>query len=220
MANPPRVKAVLIDFDQTLVDLPVDWDTLRSDISRLLGNYGVREPVHALHPGLEGALAKLKARGVSPAGRAAVRRKVNALLTVAEDAAAPGATPFPGSRDFIESLRACGVKVIIQSSNSVGVIHDVLAHLAFPRVDAIVGRESARRTKPDPQAVRAVLRRLGLRGDECVVIGDGDFDVQLGRAIGATTIRTKPGRLPGDYNVGSLSEALRILWLSPEGVAV
>ena len=86
----------------------------------------------------------------------------------------------------------------------------------FPPVDAVVGRESARFTKPHPQGVRRELRRLGLRGEECVVIGDGDYDIELGRAIGARTIRVRsrhPWKAPlaADAEVASLFEVLPIL---------
>ena len=207
------LKAALLDFDQTLVDLSVDWDRLRASISSLLAGYGVMQPLHAIHPGLEAAMTQLTERGFSPARRGAVRRQVNTLLTAAEAAAAPHATPLPGSREIIESLRAKGWRIIMQSSNSVRVIRDVLDRLGFPPVDAIVGRESSRFPKPNPAGVRHVLRQFGLIASDCVVIGDGDFDMELGRAIGAMTIRIGGGgsSTSADCTVTSLDEAARIL---------
>ncbi len=105
---------------------------------------------------------------------------------------------------------------MIQTSNGVRVVREVWERLAFPQVDAIIGRESARQPKPHPQGVRSALRRFGLRGSETVVVGDGDFDVELGRAIGAVTIRLRGSAERGpaaqaDYVVDSAAGAVALL---------
>lgn len=215
MANPSGVKAALLDFDQTLVDLPIDWDTLRRDVSAVFRPHGLRTPMRRLLRGINNAFNALEMRGVPPAERAAIRRKVNGVLRTAEQAGIPKAKAMPGAKQFVQTLRSHRLKIVIQSSNSVRVIQQALDRLGFPRVDAIVGRESAPRVKPHPKGARAALRKLGLRGEDCVVIGDGDFDVELGKAIGATTIRLGEGRQRADYNVRSLSQASLILFGKP-----
>lgn len=211
MADASGLRAALLDFDQTLVDLPVDWEALRREIAGIFQAHGIETNMRPFLGSMRRSFAELEARGFSPGERAAIRRAINRLLTAYELAAAPDARAMPGARELIEMLRSRRMKVIIQSSNSIHAIQQSLERLAFPKVDAIAGRESARRPKPDPQGVRSVLRRLGLRGNQCVVIGDGDFDVELGRAIGATTIRLGDGRERGDHNVRSLKEAARII---------
>lgn len=211
MADSPGLKAALLDFDATLVDLPVDWDALRTNVAAVFTPYGFTPTMRPLLAGIRQAFADLESRGESPGVRAAVRRKVNRLLTEAELAAAPKTRPMPGARQFVQTLRDRRLKIIIQTSNSVRAVEQVLDRLAFPPVDAIAGRESARRPKPHPQGVLRELRRLGLRGDQCVLIGDGDFDVELGRTLGATTIRLGQGRLQADYTVASLKQAGRII---------
>lgn len=138
-----------------------------------------------------------------------MRRSVNALMTEAEIASAEEATAMPGARELMEDLRGRGWKLVIQSSNSVRCIERVLMRLGFPAVDAIVGRESSRHVKPNPSGVRRALREVGVRAKDAIVIGDGDFDVQLGRAIGAATIRI--GRGNADYQVESLEGVRQLL---------
>lgn len=211
MANASGLRAALLDFDQTLVDLPVDWEALRREIAGIFQAHGIETNMRPFLASMRQSFADLESRGYSAGERAAIRRAINRLLTAYELAAAPKARPMPGARELIETLKTRGMKVIIQSSNSVRAIEQSLERLGFAKVDAIAGRESARRPKPNPQAVRRILRRFGLRGDRCVVIGDGDFDIELGRAIGATTIRLGEGRERGDYNVRTLKEAARII---------
>ncbi len=213
MEAQPVLKAALLDFDGTLVILPVDWDSLRNQLAQLFTPYGFTPTLRPLYAGIPDAFAELQARGVSPAVRAHVRRRLNALMTDAELASAPGAAAVPGSRELITTFRSLGARVIIQTSNSVRVVQEVLQRLSFPPVDAIIGRESARHPKPHPSAVRRALSVLGVRGNETVVIGDGDYDIELGRAIGALTICLGKGQhaVPAHHQVESLREAARIL---------
>jgi beta-phosphoglucomutase-like phosphatase (HAD superfamily) len=211
---PTSLKAALLDFDGTLVDLPVNWDQLREQIARAFAAHGVGREFRPLYVTTAQAFAELEARGVPPHTRANLRRKLNRLMTEAELDAAGTAEALPGSRELLECLRARGWKTMIQTSNSVRVVHEVWERLSLPPVDAVVGRESARRPKPDPQGVRRALRQLGVRGSEAVVVGDGDYDVVLGRAIGAKTVRVRRSDTPptpgteADIDVESLHELI------------
>jgi phosphoglycolate phosphatase len=207
------VRAALLDFDGTLVHLAVDWERLRGELSTLFAAHGVTITLRPLYGGMAAAFAQLEAEGTPSAVRGRIRRQANRLMTEAEQAGVEATHALPNSRELVEALRACGCKVIIQSSNSVGVIREVLDRLAFPRLDAIVGREGSRFAKPNPAGVRKVLRALGIDGRETAVVGDGDFDVQLGRAIRATTIRIGRGSagVRADYEVASLHEVIAIL---------
>ena len=206
------LKAALLDFDGTLVDLPVDWERLREQISHAFGEHGLTHGFRPLYKSMAQAFADLEARGVAPQTRGLLRRKINELMTRAELDAVPDAVALPGCCDLLEHLRDRGWKTMIQTSNSVRAVDEVWARLDLPPVDAVVGRESARRPKPHPQGVRAALRRLGLRGAETVVVGDGDFDVELGQAIGAKTVRVRSADSPpgtsaeADLEVESLQE--------------
>jgi phosphoglycolate phosphatase len=220
----PVLKAALLDFDETLVILPVDWDSLRNQLAQIFTPYGLTPPLRPLYAGIRDAFAELQARGVSPVARGHLRRRLNTMMTATELASAPDATAVPGSRELITTLSSLGAKVIIQTSNSVRVVQEVLQRLSFPPVDAIIGRESGRRPKPHPSGVRRTLSVLGVRGNETVVIGDGDYDIELGRTIGALTIRFGKGRhaVSADHEIESLEEAARILTKNrqPHGASV
>ena len=211
------LKAALLDFDGTLVDLPVDWDLLRERISRTFATQGFDSEFRPLYVGIANAFADFEARGVPPHTRAGLRRRLNRLMTEAELDVVATAEALPGSRELLECCRERGWKTMIQTSNSLLAVRGVWARLGFPPVDAIIGRESARRPKPHPQGVRSALRQFGLRGSEVIVVGDGDFDVELGRAIGARTVRVGSRHYPAgtgaeaDIEVTSLQELTRLL---------
>jgi phosphoglycolate phosphatase len=216
MAAQPGVRAALLDFDGTLVDLPVDWDDLRARISAVLHPHGIRGALRPLYPAISDAFDVLQSRGVPGPVRASVRRRINNLMTQVELEALERAEVLPGSRELLERLHTAGWKIIIQTSNSVRVVEEACRRFSLAPVDVVVGRETARLGKPHPQGVRQILRTLGIREAECVVVGDGDYDVQLGRAIGARTIRVNSRHasespLPADHHVGSLAEVADLL---------
>jgi phosphoglycolate phosphatase len=215
-----HLRAALLDFDGTLVHLPVDWNVLRRDISALFAANGYESSFEPLLRELRAGFRALEERGETAAKRAAIRRRINRMMTDAELACAAEATVIPGAPELMREARERRWKLVIQSSNSVRCIESVTKRLGFPEVDVIVGRESSPRTKPDPAGVRAALRRLRLRGDQTVVIGDGDFDIEVGRAIGALTVRV--GGEGADFCVPTLEEARRLLRVGPraEKVAV
>ena len=218
------LKGVLLDFDGTLVDLPVDWDRLREDISHLFAAHGIVREFRPLYVSVAQAFGELEAQGAPAPIRAGLRRSLNHLMTTAERKASSEAVALPGSRELLEGIRVSGLKAVIQTSNSVLVVREVWNLLSLPPVDAVAGREGARRPKPHPEGVLRALRGVGLRGSETVVIGDGDFDVQVGRAIGALTIRVGregPGaKGHADHVVGSLTEAGELLGLVRPAAAV
>ncbi len=212
-----RLKAALLDFDGTLVDLPIDWERLRQDVSGLFSRFGIGGAGGPLHASLSRAMESLKARGVSSFDRARLRRDFNRIMTAAEMEAAAGATERPGARDLLQKLEDGGWATIIQTSNSVDCVDAVLRGLSLPKPGAVVGRETTRYPKPHPSGVRRALGALGVSSRHAVVIGDGDFDIQLGRSIGARTIRmlkpdvSRTGALQADVEVNSLSEVADIL---------
>jgi phosphoglycolate phosphatase len=221
MGTGTSVKAALVDFDGTLVHLPVDWETLRKQITALLKQHGVNVDGVRLYGLLAEGMGRLEAAGISAEQRQQIRAQGMRILDDAEIEAAPAATELPGAAEFLRRLELSGWTTVIQTSNSVRCVQSVLDRLGLPNPAAIAGRESAPDPKPDPQGVLAALSSLGISPQDCVVVGDGDFDVQVAREIGATVIRIGSGGQDrrqeprADHDVTSLAEAASIMGLAP-----
>lgn len=76
--------------------------------------------------------------------------------------------------------------------------------------------------KPDPFTTERVLDRLGVRGEDCLLVGDRlDTDVEMGRRTGATTVLVLTGvsdrddaanaRRPPDHVIASLADVESLL---------
>jgi histidinol-phosphate phosphatase family protein len=108
--------------------------------------------------------------------------------------------PAPGAREALDRLRAAGVR-LAQLSNQSGVARGLLS---LAQVGAVNGRveellgplgpwfvcphgpdDGCRCRKPAPGLVLRAAAALGVRPDECAVIGDTGADVEAAAAAGA-----------------------------------
>jgi phosphoglycolate phosphatase-like HAD superfamily hydrolase len=85
--------------------------------------------------------------------------------------------------------------------------------------DVILTRESPGRPKPHPDGVIDAARRFGVERGEVLMVGDYVFDIEAGRAAGASTALLTNGRAAPpiqpapDFTVASLRELPPLLRL-------
>jgi len=116
----------------------------------------------------------------------------------------PGAVrPVEGAREALDRLRAEGLHLGVVTNQS-GLARGLLTRRQVDAVNAEVDARLGPFTtwqvcphgpddgcacrKPRPGMVRAAARRLGVRPEECVVIGDIGADVEAARAAGARSV--------------------------------
>ena len=158
----------------------------------------------------------LGANGVHPAGTTAVATRLHNLISTATALAqvglgwpealalseavfeatdglhGTGSAHKPiateGLHDLVERLAGAGVRCAVISNDDVAGIE------AFLESQGIAGHFqacwSAEHTprKPDPEAVHALCRDLGVSAGECALIGDANSDLRMARAAGVPVV--------------------------------
>lgn len=142
------------------------------------------------------------------------RAAAEAILLRHEEEAAKNSQLNPGCREVLAWLRERKIPIALITRNSrVSVTTVMTMHdLEF---DVLVTREDGR-FKPDPHPLHLACRQLKVSQERCWMVGDGQYDVEAGRAAGITTIWLSHGRartfqaIP-DYQVIDLWELRRLL---------
>lgn len=116
----------------------------------------------------------------------------------------PSIRLFPGTREVFEALKRAGKKICIASSSANIAIENVLKKLHLEMlVDAFVGLNDIKNSKPDPEMILKSAAKLGLDPKDCIVVGDTIYDVKAGNGAGCFTI----GVLTGNMSLEVLQSA-------------
>jgi histidinol-phosphate phosphatase family protein len=140
--------------------------------------------------------------------------------------------PMPGARRALALVRAAGVPTAVVSNQS-GVARGVLTmaqvRAVNRRVDELLGpmgpwmvcphgpADGCACRKPRPGLVHGAAAALGVRAEDCALVGDIGADVEAARAAGARpvlvpTARTLPGEVAAAPEVaGDLPSAVALL---------
>ncbi|MBQ3962154.1 MAG: HAD family hydrolase [Erysipelotrichaceae bacterium] len=97
--------------------------------------------------------------------------------------------PYEGMRETLEKLRDLGVKMAVNSNKSDIFVKDLIAR-NFPGIEFVdvTGSIEGVALKPDPQAARMILDKMGIDASQAAYIGDSDIDMKTGVNAGMLTI--------------------------------
>ncbi len=106
---------------------------------------------------------------------------------------------FPGAAEAVESLHALGVRQGLVTSRTVLECEgDAALAPVMPHIDARVCVEDTRRHKPDPEPILLCLKRLNLRPEEALYVGDSPTDAKAAHAAGVDFALAQWGVRPGE----------------------
>jgi len=158
------IRAVLLDMDGTLVEVPHDWTAIRRELG--VGPGSILDQLHAL-PEPE-------------------RSRKLAHLDAMETAACREARPAPGAAEFLDFLRRAGIAAALVTNNSAASAREILDRFgwAFPTV---VTRDDGV-WKPSPAPLLRAATALGIPIAACAAVGDAWLDREAARAAGCRAL--------------------------------
>ena len=115
----------------------------------------------------------------------------------------PERRPLPGARDLLRALHEGGVPFGIATSGRHPEIDASLDVLGVPADVVVIDRGDVLRAKPEPDLFLACQERMGVRRQDCYVVGDAVWDLLAARRAGMLSV----GLLSGGYGDDELTQA-------------
>jgi membrane protein len=106
----------------------------------------------------------------------------------------PSLKPFAGAVELLRFLKRRGKKIAFATGATKEELAVHMRKLRAGRiVDATVYDSEAKRGKPYPDAYHLALKRLGLKSQEAVAIGDSLYDAQAAQSAGIECLAVRTG---------------------------
>lgn len=192
MSHTAAARVALLDVDGTLVDSNDQHALAWVDAFREAGHDVAFDRVRPLiGMGADKIIPELT--GLDADGPEATRiaeRRPELFLERHVDAV----RPIEGARELLAHMRERGLLLVVATSASEREF-ERLARIAA--VDGIVHErttsDDAERSKPDPDIVKAALRKAGSAPHEAIMLGDTPYDIDAARRAGVGCVAVRSG---------------------------
>lgn len=189
------VKGIIFDFDGTIVSQEIDFKAIFQQMQQLLRSYNLKEPEAKL-PILE-YLKEVERLN----GNSAKEFLINAhkLLLEREKQASKNAKPIKGIPEFLNQLSKNSFAIGIVTRNSKKVVSHLLKKKNLC-CHCLLAREDVPEVKPHPLHIEMMRRKLKIRKDETLVVGDHPFDIIAAKKAGVLSCGVlSGGKTPQDF---------------------
>jgi phosphoglycolate phosphatase len=216
-----RPRAVLLDFDGTLIDSAPD---IHAATNLLLARQGLGPLTLAQVKSMIGhGVRKLVERAYAACGRplddAALDAEFATMMEIYFSHLTVLTRLMPGAREAVDALRADGVALALVTNKPQRFSEAILDHFGLlDAFGAVIGGDAGYVKKPAPDMLLAALERLGVAAGEAAMIGDSGADVESARAAGLPVVIVEGGyttvpaaELGADAVVASLDEVVSAL---------
>lgn len=220
------IKAIIFDLDNTLVDfmllknnaveaaihamvdagLEMSYDEARDKIDAIYDREGI-EYQQVFDQFMKDIYGKVDHKIMS-AGIVAYRKAREAALK-----------PYPKVFPTLIELIKMGIKLAVVTDAPAKEAWLRLSYLNFHHVfDIVVTFDDTGERKPSPAPFNKALEMLGVKGDECLMIGDwAEKDMVGAKAVGMKTVFARYGDVfntknpESDYEINSIAELIGIV---------
>jgi phosphoglycolate phosphatase len=180
MSAMPGPRAVLFDFDGTLID---SYPAITASVNHVRSLYGlppltVAEVTPHVGRGAGHLLAHTVGRGDPAANAAAYREHHPSVM-------GPLTRLLPGAAEVLAGLKQRGLLTGLCTNKPADFTRELVRYLGVANdLDVILGPEDAGRHKPAPDILLAAMRRLGVEPGQTLYVGDMAVDIQTARSAG------------------------------------
>ena len=200
-----EVKAVLFDLDGVLVDSFDAWFNTYNDSLLQLGYSKVSKQKFKEifgSPIEEDVRTSFKGQSISAVKNEYVmnfRRRVRLVRLI------------HGARETLISLRKKSVRLALITNSPKTIVSLILSHHKIRKYfHTLVAMEDVKIGKPAPDMALEACKRLGVRPENSILVGDTKYDMIAGKKAGCIAVGYK---LKGDYKIDSLKQIERFIYV-------
>jgi HAD superfamily hydrolase (TIGR01549 family) len=197
------MRAFIFDLDGTLVDTVyahvVAWQLALEEAGIFVDGWRIHRRIGMSGGLFTRALAREIGRPLSEEEQERLPRRHGEIFLEL----VPKRRPLPGARELLRALHDGGVPFGIATSGVHPEIDASLAAIDVPADVIVLGRSDVLRAKPEPDLFLACQQRMGVRREDCYVVGDAVWDLLAARRAGMLSV----GLLSGGYGQDELNQA-------------
>ena len=175
------IKGIIFDLDGTLVN---SLEDLHTAVNRMLsyfefGERTIEESRAAINKGTEVFVSRSlpdEVQNLSFIKRSAIKEYEKQYGLCYLDKTAP----YENIEALLMNLKQRGIKLSVLSNKKDKFVKDIVSKL-FDKKDFIViqGQEKLP-LKPNSSATAAIIKKMGVKPSQCLIVGDSDVDMQTG----------------------------------------
>jgi HAD superfamily hydrolase (TIGR01509 family) len=186
------LKGVIFDVDGTLVD---SNDAHAESWVDTFAEAGYDVPFNVVRPLIGMGADKLLPKTIGVSNDSDVGKKlISRRSEIFRQKYLPRLRPLSGSRDLVKRVRSDGLKAIVATSAKDEELRGLLK--AAQVEDLIQERATAsdaKRSKPDPDIVKAAIAEANTPPNQLVMIGDTPYDIEAATRANVTVIGFRSG---------------------------
>jgi len=177
------LKAILWDFDGTIIFFNIDAQRMRQGIFQYLTSLGFEVPNdgrwRSIFSLIQDAKEFFLATGKTVAEVNSYTSNVEDIINKIETEGTGTTRLVPGVSEIIQQTSKLGIKQAIITLNRGQNVTGLLTQFGLIQYfEVIAGRDVVTQFKPDPAHAQYILDRLQLRPEECLMIGDHPNDLE------------------------------------------
>lgn len=183
----PRIKALCFDVDGTLSDTD---DLYVHKVARFFPRLLFKNPDHAARR----FVMWVEAPGNALLGLTdtiGLDDEIAALIDWLSRHQKRSAKKFwliPGVDEMLKRLKGRYPMSVVSARDEKGTMRFLEQFDLVKYFDAVVTGQSAAHTKPYPDPILLAAQKMGVKAEECLMIGDTTVDMRAGKSAGAQTV--------------------------------
>jgi len=185
----PRIKGLCFDVDGTLSDTD---DLFAQKVTHFFPRFLFRNPDHAARR----FIMWVEAPGNALLGFADTIHLDDEMIALIDwlsrhrrkSASAKKFLLIPGVKEMLAQLKGKYPMSVVSARDEKGTMHFLEQFDLVKYFDVIVTGLSAKHTKPYPDPILLAAQKMGVKPEECLMIGDTTVDMRAGKSAGAQTV--------------------------------